>query len=474
MTMAESPATSLPVLVVDDKAAVSNAIKVLLEVNDIPVHVAQSPEQAIELVDREEFGVVVQDMNFRPGVTDGTEGLALFRRIRALDAQLPVLVITAWTSLETAVQMVKEGATDYLPKPWDDTKLVASIRNLLRLRQLQLENEQLKALDTRAREQLSSQYDLKGAVYHSSEMHRVVSLAAQVAAADVPVLITGPNGVGKELVADIIQANSRRRNAPFVKVNAGAIPDDLLEAELFGAEPGAFTGSVKRRVGRFEAASEGTLFLDEIGNLSAAGQVKVLRVLQHGQFERLGSSETRRVDVRIIAATNVDLAAAIADGYFREDLYFRLNVIEIRVPPLRERRSDILPLAQGFLLRQPGTWRFSTDAMRALERHAWPGNVREVLNRVQRAVLMATGGCITPRDLDLESVSESGRVFDRLATPADDSAGIAGERRKLQQLLMEHGGMVSKVAARLGVSRQSLYRRMQKLGIVLERRPKLT
>src|SRR5437899_1576470 len=337
------------VLIIEDQAPVARALSVLFEVNDVPCRAASSPEQALEMIDHEEFGVVIQDMNFSPGSTSGGEGLELFRRIKHLDPELPVLVITAWSSLEAAVQMVKEGASDYLAKPWDDTKLLSTVRNLRRMRALQLENERLRTERTRARADLAASYDLREVLYESPSMHRVVSLAVQVAASDVPVLVTGPNGAGKEKIAEIVQANSRRRERPFVKVNAGALPDELLESELFGAEAGAYTGALRRRVGRFEAADGGTLFLDEIGTLSAAGQTKLLRVLQSGEFERLGSSETRRVDVRVLAATNVDLRDGMARGRFREDLFYRLNVIELAVPALRDRPEDVLPLAEHFL-----------------------------------------------------------------------------------------------------------------------------
>jgi DNA-binding NtrC family response regulator len=457
------------VLVVEDQPAVSKALTVLLEVNDIPAVAVGSPDEALELIDREELGVVVQDMNFAPGITTGAEGLALFRRIRTLDAELPVVAITAWTSLEAAVQMVKEGAADYLSKPWDDSKLVATVRNLLRLRALALENARLRREKTRAREDLSARHDLRGLVYESAAMHRVVALAVQVAPADVPVLVTGPNGSGKEMIAEIIQANSRRSRGPFVKINAGGLPEQLLEAELFGAEPGAYTGAVKRRIGRFEAAHGGTLFLDEIGNLSPAGQGKLLRVLQSGEFERLGSSEARRVDVRVLAATNADLGAAIAGGRFREDLFFRLNVIELRVPALRDRPEDILLLAGSFLQRlgreRPDpTPVLSPAAQVALEEHSWPGNVRELLNRIQRALLVAAGPTIEAEDLGL-------------IQPGDDELPGGGhadpdERHRLERLLRENDGMVSRAASKLGVSRQALYRRMQRLGIVIERRPR--
>lgn len=463
------------VLVVEDQPAVAKALRLLFEVNDVPVVTATAPDQALALVDREELGVVVQDMNFTEGATSGEEGLKLFRRIREIDPDLPVLAITAWTSLEAAVQMVKEGAADYMAKPWIDDKLLASVKGLLRMRALSLENQRLKREKARALEDLAARYDLCGLIYESAAMHRAVALAVQVAAGDVPVLITGPNGSGKEMIAEIIQKNSRRRARPFVKVNAGALPDELLEAELFGAEAGAFTGAVKRRIGRFEAADRGTLFLDEIGNLSPAGQRKLLRVLQSGEFDRVGSSETRKVDVRILAATNADLRAAIAAGRFREDLFFRLNVIEIEVPALRDRPEDVLPLAHTFLDRATtaGTKRqLSSAARAALVEHSWPGNVRELLNCIQRAVLVAPSPEITPGDLRLEGGLPPAEGRADPALSADSSPAARAERQQIERLLRECEGMVSTAAAKLGVSRQALYRRMQRLGIVLERRPK--
>jgi len=456
------------VLVVEDQPAVAKALQVLLEIHDIACATAASPAEALELVDREEFGAVVQDMNFGPSDTDGRAGLELFRRLRTIDPDLPVLALTAWASLETAVAMVKEGAADYLAKPWDDAKLITTVRNLIRLRELQLDNQRLRATQARERSRLG-RYDLRGLVYESAAMHRVVTLAVQVAASDVPVLITGPNGAGKEMIADLVVANSRRKAEPFVKVNAGALPDELLEAELFGAEPGAYTGAVKRRIGRFEAADRGTLFLDEIANLSPAGQAKLLRVLQSGTFERLGSNDQKKVDVRILAATNVELQAAMAEGRFREDLFFRLSVIEIRVPALRERPEDILPLADAFMERfaagaEPR--RLSPAARAALEEHGWPGNVRELMNRLQRALLVSSSSALEPHDLGL------GLGHTDTAEPAPASDGDADEKRQLEKLLVESGGMVSRVASRLGISRQALYRRMQRLGIALERRPK--
>jgi DNA-binding NtrC family response regulator len=456
------------VLVVEDQPAVARALSVLLEIHDVPVRAAASAAEALAILEREDVGLVMQDMNFTPGETSGREGLELFRRIRELDPDLPVVVLTAWTSLETAVQMVKEGASDYVAKPWDDAKLLQTVRNLLRLRELQVENERLKSGLRREVRQLAQRHDLCGIVYESAAMHRVLSVAVQVAASDVPVLITGPSGAGKEKIAEIVQANSRRRARPFVRVNAGAIPDELLESELFGAEPGAYTGAAgKRRVGRFEAADGGTLFLDEIGNLSAAGQMKLLRVLQSGAFERLGSSQTQKVDVRVVAATNVDLRDSIRAGRFREDLFFRLNVIELAVPPLHERPEDVMALAEAFARRlavEGAVRPFSSAAREALRDHTWPGNVRELQNRVQRALLVGGGPEIAPEDLGLPD--------ERLGGPQSAPLGPEAEQEKhrIEEVLAESGATVSRAASRLGLSRQALYRRMERLGISIERR----
>jgi len=442
------------ILVVEDQPAVARALLLLFDIHGIDASVASNADEALRAVGRGEVDVVVQDMNFTPGATSGDEGMALFRRLRQIAPGIPVVLLTAWTSLETAVQLVKEGATDYLAKPWNDEKLLTIITQLLEARRGERERRGSRAA-------LAQTFDLCGIVYESAAMHRVVTLALQVAGADVPVLITGPNGAGKEKIAEIIQANSRRKKAAFVKVNAGALPDQLLESELFGAEAGAFTGATRLRVGRFESANGGTLFLDEIGNLSAAGQMKLLRVLQNGEFERLGSSETRRADVRLLCATNADLR----NGTFRQDLLFRLNVIDIHVPPLRERREDIIPLARAFLagaLRNTRSHaeRLSEEACSALVAYEWPGNVRELQNRVQRGVVTAAGDVITAPDLGF-GVGQ-----------APPPVPLDHERVEVERLLLESNGSVSSVAKSLGISRQALYRKMERLGIILERRPK--
>jgi DNA-binding NtrC family response regulator len=468
----------MKVLIVEDQPAVSTALRVLFEIRGVDCVEARTPAQAIHVLDTQadQVGVVVQDMNFSPEATSGEEGVTLFREIRRWHPSLPVLLITAWTSLETAVQLVKEGASDYLAKPWDDEKLFASVRNLLRLRELQLENSRLRGRARRSWEDLAERHDLCGAVWASERMHAVVTLALQVARADVPVLITGPSGAGKEKIAEIVQANSRRADKPFVRVNAGALPDELLESELFGAEAGAYTGATRRRVGRFEAADGGTLFLDEIGNLSPSGQMKLLRVLQTGRFERLGSSETRRVDVRLICATNADLRREIAAGRFREDLFYRLNVIELSVPPLSERPEDVVPLAERFLrdLSPSPTgavWRLDSEAREALVRHPWPGNVREIENVLRRAVLVASGETLRVEDLGLGAAAPARPVPGRPRRIEEgDGDEILAEKVKIERALSEAGGNVSKAAETLGLSRQALYRKMEKLGLAVERR----
>jgi DNA-binding NtrC family response regulator len=437
------------VLVADDSEAVRTAFQVLLSLHGAKVLGASSPAEALATVRSQEVDLVIQDMNFRREATSGEEGIALFRELRALHPDGPVILLTAWTHLETAVNLVKAGAADYIAKPWDDARLLTTVRNLLELRAAVEENVTTRARRAEARAQLAERYDLRGLVYESESLHTVASMAAQVAHADVPVMITGPNGAGKEVLADIVHANSARKNKPYIKVNAGALPDQLIEAELFGTEAGAFTGA-KARAGRFEAADGGTLFLDEIGNLPLAGQAKLLRVLQTGEYERLGSSTTRKADVRVVAATNLPLRDAMREGKFREDLYYRLSVIELQLPPLADRRDDVLPLTRAFL---PAGARLTGDAERALLNYSWPGNVRELRNVLQRAALLAGSAPITAVALNLPAVLPA-----RFDEPVLDRATI-------DRVLAENDHIVAQAARQLGMSRQALYRRMEKLGI---------
>jgi DNA-binding NtrC family response regulator len=459
------------VLVIDDNPAVATALEVLFSLSDLRTLAAESPGHALAILEREPVDVVIQDMNFRADTTSGEDGAALFHAIRARRPDMPVILMTAWTQLESAVELVKAGAADYLAKPWDDNKLLTTVHNLIELSETRRELARLRSDETRRRTELERRYDLRGAVFADPAMERVIALACQVARADVPVLITGPNGAGKEKVAEIVQANSAVPDGPFVTLNCGALPSELIEAELFGAEIGAYTGASRPREGKFESADGGTLFLDEIGNLSANGQMKLLRVLETGRFERLGSNRERQVRVRVISATNADLHAMIRAGAFREDLYYRLNTIEIRVPPLAERVDDILPLARHFLA--PGK-RLAADAREALRRHSWPGNVRELKNALQRAALLAAGPELAAADLALLPGAPM-RPAPAAAPPAPAMAAAPPtppggddelDRSTIEAALARAGGVIAQAAADLGLSRQALYRRMEKLSIL--------
>lgn len=440
------------ILVIDDNQAVHVALDVLFSLADLRVLSAESPEDGLRLLESESIDLVVQDMNFTADTTSGEEGIALFRTIRDRFPDLPIILLTAWTRLESAVALVKAGAADYVGKPWDDRKLMTTVTNLLELGEANRALAERRAGERRRRKQLERDYDLRGIVFADPASERLVSLACHVARADVPVLISGPNGSGKERIAEIIQANSSVREGPYVTLNCGALPSELVEAELFGADAGAYTSANKSREGKFEAADGGTLLLDEIGNLPPAGQMKLLRVLETGRFQRLGSNRERQVKVRVIAATNADLPAMIRDGVFREDLYYRLNVIELRVPPLAERRGDILPLAEHFL---QGQRTLGDSARAALLHYSWPGNVREMKNAIQRALLLGQGDRIEQEELGLPTNAAPLRIA------GDEEI----DREAIEAALRRAGGVLSQAAAELGLSRQALYRRLDKLGI---------
>lgn len=445
-------------LVIDDNASVRAALELLFSLHDISVLGAESPEQGLALLDKNAIDLVLQDMNFTADTTSGEEGIALFHELRRRYPDMPVILLTAWTQLETAVELMKSGAADYLGKPWDDHKLLSCVRNLVELNDTRLALERLQRAEQRRRAGLGGRFDLRGIVYADPAMEQVLHVATQVAASEVSVLITGPNGSGKEKIAEVLQANSPMRKGPFVTLNCGAMPAELIEAELFGAEAGAYTGAQKTREGKFEAADGGTLFLDEIGNLPLAGQMKLLRVLETGRFERLGSNRERQVKVRIVSATNADLPQMIREGRFREDLYYRLNVIELRVPALAQRPLDVLPLAESFL---SGSGKhLSKEAERALCQHLWPGNVRELKNCMQRAALLSSGTEISASALGLP-VAEN-------ITPAD-SDGL--DRATIEAALRRHRGVLAQAAAELGLSRQALYRRLDRLGISRDSAP---
>ena len=439
------------VLIIDDNPAVAQALALLFGLHEIRTLTAATPQKGLSTLGRERVDLVIADMNFSADTTSGEEGAALFRALRAQQPDLPVVLLTAWTHLESAVQLVKAGAADYIGKPWDNDKLLATVENLLELAETTRERLRLQDEQRLRRERLAKQYDLCAIVYASDAMERVVELACRVARSEVRVLITGPNGAGKERIAQIVHANSAMRTGPFVTVNCGAIPSELIEAELFGAEAGAFTGANRARTGRFEAANGGTLFLDEIGELPLAGQVKLLRVLETGEFEMLGSNKTRSAQVRILSATNADLPMLIREGRFREDLYYRLNVIDIAVPALSDRPADILPLARHFLGLK---LHLSDDAATALQQHDWPGNVRELRNSIERAKLLARDNVVAAADLNLP-------VAHRTAPREAEHFS----REVLEASLREAGGNISRAAQSLGLSRQALYRRLERFNL---------
>lgn len=438
----------IKILVLDDNPAIGGALQTLFSLHGYQVLLAATPAEALTLLASAKPDLLLQDMNFAAGVSDGEQGRALFYQIRQQFPALPIILMTSWTQLSMVVELVKAGAVDYIAKPWDDQRLLLTVANAVRLAQLQ----QQQQLALQHQQSLFAGKDLCGLVFASRQMQQLLQMTLQLAPSQAAVLITGPNGAGKEGIASVLHANSSRSKQPFLKVNMGALPAELMEAELFGAEAGAYSGLTKTRIGRFEAADGGTLFLDEIGNLPLAGQIKLLRVLQSGEFERLGSSQTRRVDVRVISATNSDLQQAISRGSFRQDLYYRLNVVELRLPPLKARPDDILPLACHFLA---GNKALDADAEQALLHYDWPGNVRELQNVCQRAALLASSEQITAADLGIAAEVSGRKALDDI------------DQASLLAALEQAGGIVSRAARQLGLSRQAFYRRLEFYGIKL-------
>jgi DNA-binding NtrC family response regulator len=446
------------ILVADDDPDVLTALRVLLRAEGYEVEAATSPALALTAVEAADFDVALLDLNYARDTTSGGEGLELIQRLRAVDPTLPVVVMTAWGSVEGAVAAVRQGARDYVQKPWDNARLLQTLRTQVDLgralrhgHRLELENRMLR------------REGLPDMVAESPAMRPVLELMSRVGPSDAHVLVSGEHGTGKELVARWLHADSPRAQKPLVTVNMGGLADTLFESELFGHVKGAFTGAASDRVGRFELADGGTLFLDEIANVPLPQQAKLLRALQTGELERVGSSRTRRVDVRVISATNADLRAEVAAGRFREDLLFRLNTVEIHLPPLRERREDLVALAGHFLERHAARYRktiggFDEDAFAALTDHPWPGNVRELDHAIERAVLLARGPQVGLADLGLRSGREG-------APPLEDLTLDEVERLLIQRALKRAGGNVSDAAKTLGLSRSALYRRLERHGL---------
>jgi DNA-binding NtrC family response regulator len=409
----------------------------------------------LALCEAEEFDVCLLDLNYARDTTSGREGLDLLSRLRELDPTLPVVVMTAWGTIEGAIEAVRRGARDYLQKPWDNARLVATLNAQLELRQALRTVNRLDAEAARTR-----QAELPAVVARSRAMQQVMALVDRVAPSAASVLITGEHGSGKEVVARALHAASARRDKAFVAVNAGGLSDGVLESELFGHVKGAFTDARADRTGCFELADGGTLFLDEIANMPHAQQARLLRVLQTGEFHPVGSSRARKVDVRVLAATNADVTREAAAGRLREDLIYRLNTVELRLPPLRERRDDIPDLAHTFLGRAAGRppRSLSAAAMEALLAHAWPGNVRELEHVIERASLLATGDEITADDLMLRPRGDAAPRLEEMTLEQV-------ERYLIERALAAQGGNVSEAARVLGLSRSALYRRLASLGI---------
>jgi DNA-binding NtrC family response regulator len=449
------------VLIADDQPDVLEALRLLLKSEGYAIESATSPDSVVQAISERDFDVVLLDMNYARDTTSGREGLDLVARVAELDPTLPVLVMTAWGSVDGAVAAMRIGARDYIEKPWDNERLLGRLAvqidlgcALRRARRLEAENRILRADGA------------PSIVAESVAMKRVLATIDRVAPSDAGVLITGEHGTGKDLMALHLHAASRRADRPQIVVNVGGLSDALFESELFGHEKGAFTDAKTERIGRFELAHEGTLFLDEIANVPLAQQAKLLRVLQTGELERVGSSRTRSIDVRLIAATNADIRAEVAAGRFREDLYFRLNTIEISLPPLRDRRDDIPVLAGHFLRNFAARYHkplegFDAAATRALLHYSWPGNIRELEHAVERAVLMASDTVVTLPDLGLHEGTSSAAVersFEQMTL-------IGAEKLLIENALRRNEGNISEVARELGLSRSALYRRLKTHGL---------
>ena len=447
------------VLIADDQQDIRESLRLLLKNEGFETQLAASPAEVLAAVEAREFDAVLMDLNYTRDTTSGQEGLDLLSRIQSLDSSLPIIVMTAWSSIELAVEAMRLGARDFLQKPWENARLLTILKTQIDLRQALRRATQLEAEN-----RLLSVESRPTLIAESPAMQPVLSLLARIGPSDANVLITGEHGTGKEVIARTLHALSPRSSHPMVTVNAGGLSSGVFESELFGQVKGAFTDARADRIGRFEIADAGTLFLDEIANVPLNLQSKLLRVLETGEFERVGSSHTRRVNVRVLAATNVDVNAEAAAGRFREDLLFRLNTIEVHLPSLRERQGDIELLANHFLRIYTERYGkkisgFDAAAMQSLREHPWPGNVRELDHAIERAVLLSPGPVIRAMDLGLRAPSAAGSL--RL----DEMSLEEVEKHLIQRMLHRHGGNVSKAASALGLSRSALYRRLEKFGL---------
>jgi DNA-binding NtrC family response regulator len=456
--------TSPRILIADDQPAVIEALRLLLKNEGYATESADSPQKALELLAHSTFDAALIDLNYARDTTSGQEGLDLLSRMTAIDATLPVIVMTAWGTVELAVEALHRGARDFVQKPWDNTRLLTILRTQIELARALRREARLEAENRALRTETDGK--LPVLIAESKAMQPVLNLISHIAPSDANVLVTGENGTGKEVIARTLHAISPRAARPMITVNAGALAEGVFESEVFGHVKGAFTDARSDRTGRFELADGGTLFLDEIANVPMSLQSKLLRVLETGEFERVGSSRTRRADVRVISATNADLKAEVTAGRFRQDLFFRLNTVEIHLPPLSERTEDIPLLAAHFLRVHTQRYRknlegFDSQALEAMQRAAWPGNVRELDHAIERAVLLAHGSLVTTSDLGLQPAASSRDTTSR-PTRLEDMSLEDMERVLIQKTLARAGGNVSQAAENLGLSRSALYRRMQK------------
>ena len=446
------------ILIADDQADILSALKLLLKREGFEVATATSPAGVLDVAAREHADVALVDLNYTRDTTSGEEGLELVDQLRKQHPELPIVVMTAWATVEVAVQAMRRGANDFLEKPWNNQRLLSVLKNQVALARAQQRGRRLA--DENAILRASDGANL---IATSRPMQDVVRLAQQVAPSDASVLITGEPGTGKSLLARLIHDWSARAEKSFISVNAGGLPESVFESEMFGHVKGAFTDAKADRSGRFELADGGTLFLDEIGNVPPAQQARLLRALETGEFERVGSSRTQRANVRVVSATNADLPAMIRDGRFREDLLFRINTVEIRLPPLRERREEIVELATAQLERKAAQYGravhgFDAAALTALQQYAWPGNVRELNSVVERSLLLATGAQIGVADLRLSA--------GRAGPPSLEEMSLEdAERALIRSAIRRNGGSVPAAAEALGLSRSAMYRRLEKLGL---------
>ena len=447
------------ILIADDQPDVLEALRLMLKGEGFRIETARSVPEILTLVETRELDAVVMDLNYTRDTTSGREGLALLPRLRELDQTLPIIVMTAWGSVDGAVEAMRQGAWDYIEKPWDNARLMATLRAQLELGRALRRTQRLEGETALLRADGAPRI-----IAESPRMRPVLELMQRVGPSDANVLITGEHGTGKELVARWLHTVSSRAAQAFVAVNMGGLSEGVFESELFGHVKGAFTDARTDRVGRFELADRGTLFLDEIANVPLGLQAKLLRVLQTGEVERVGSSRPRTVSTRVLSATNAELHEEVGAGRFREDLLFRLNTIEVHLPPLRERREDIPRLATHFLERHASRYRkpvsgFESAAMQALLEHTWPGNIRELDHAVERAVLLAQGDAVRAGDLALRA-GPAGAVPRYEELTLEDA-----ERLLIQKALARFDGNVSLAAKALGLSRSALYRRLAAYGL---------